>query len=204
MRRDSTTIVVLTGQIGEGLLAQAAMSLNISVARLPDTRDASASGQQVRPQAWDVSTAALRSAAGRSSGYVLLTADPLADLAQAWQAMWQAGAPSDAAAGFEQHAADALDAWRAKRFELPDYYLVVADSLAAEEGPDWYLGPLRAARPRRIALAVSGGAGRADPAAPVLDTLRSLEHGPWWPPLDEVIEGARRFYAGGVIAAGAP
>jgi hypothetical protein len=32
----------------------------------------------------------------------------------------------------------------------------------------------------------------------VLDALRSLEHGPWWPPLDELIDVARRFYAGGL------
>jgi len=36
-----------------------------------------------------------------------------------------------------------------------------------------------------------GGAG-------LLHALRSLEHGPWWPPLDELIDGARRFYAGGL------
>ena len=32
--------------------------------------------------------------------------------------------------------------------------------------------------------------------ARLLDTLRSLEHGPWWPPLDEVLDAARTFYAG--------
>jgi hypothetical protein len=28
--------------------------------------------------------------------------------------------------------------------------------------------------------------------------LRSLAHGPWWPPLDELIDAARRYYAGGL------
>jgi hypothetical protein len=28
-----------------------------------------------------------------------------------------------------------------------------------------------------------------------------LPHGPWWPPLDELIDGARRFYAGGLAEA---
>jgi hypothetical protein len=52
-------------------------------------------------------------------------------------------------------------------------------------------------RPRRVAVA--GTADRpAAQAARVLDTLRSLEHGPWWPPLDEVLDAARRFYAGGL------
>lgn len=202
MRRDSATIVALTGQIGEDMLAQVGRSLNISVARLPEVQDGSAAGQRDGRPAWETSSAALRSAAGRSSGYVLVAADPLADVAQAWQAMWQAGAPLEAAETFEQRAAEALAAWRAKRFELPDYYLVVARSLTAGQGPDWYLGPLREARPRRVALAVSDDADPSGPAAPVLATLRSLGHGPWWPPPDELIEGARRFYAGGVIPAG--
>jgi hypothetical protein len=49
--------------------------------------------------------------------------------------------------------------------------------------------------PRRVAVA--GIADSPGQAATLLDTLRSLEHGPWWPPLDELIDGARRFYAGG-------
>jgi hypothetical protein len=194
VRRDSTTIVVLTGQTGEGLLAQVGRSLNISVARVPG---AGAAGEATAAgvPAWEMTAAALRSAAGRGSGYVLVPADPLADVAYAWQAMWQAGAAPEAAAAFEQRAAEALAAWRVQRFELPDYYLVVADSANAA-GPDWYLGPLRAARPRRVALAIADGQDGSSLAAPVLDTLRGLEHGPWWPPLDELIEGARQFYAG--------
>jgi hypothetical protein len=31
-----------------------------------------------------------------------------------------------------------------------------------------------------------------------VDALTSLQHGPWWPPLDELLEAARRFYAGGL------
>ncbi len=41
-------------------------------------------------------------------------------------------------------------------------------------------------------------ARRASRVGPVLDTLRSLPHGPWWPPLDELIDTARHFYAGGL------
>jgi hypothetical protein len=55
---------------------------------------------------------------------------------------------------------------------------------------------LSAARPRRVAVA--GIADSPGQAASLLDTLRSLEHGPWWPPLDELIDAARRFYAGGL------
>jgi hypothetical protein len=32
----------------------------------------------------------------------------------------------------------------------------------------------------------------------VRQALRSLPHGPWWPPLDELIDTARRFFAGGL------
>jgi hypothetical protein len=70
------------------------------------------------------------------------------------------------------------------------------DALARPAGPDLYLGPLRAARPRRVAVA--GIADSPGQAATLLDTLRSLGHGPWWPPLDELIDAARRFYAGGL------
>ena len=27
---------------------------------------------------------------------------------------------------------------------------------------------------------------------------KPLAYGPWWPPLDELIDAARRFYAGGL------
>jgi hypothetical protein len=64
-------------------------------------------------------------------------------------------------------------------------------------GPDLYLGPLRAARPGRVAVAVADSPEAG--VARLLDTLRSLESGPWWPPLDELIDGARHFYEGGLV-----
>jgi hypothetical protein len=127
---------------------------------------------------------------------VVVLDDPLAEVAAAWRAMWDVAGGPGGAAGFEQRAAEALAAWRDKRFELPDYYLVMAGSQPGGTGPDLYLGPLRAARPRRVAVA--GIAASPGQAAGLLDTLRSLEHGPWWPPLDELIAAARRFYAGGL------
>jgi hypothetical protein len=72
----------------------------------------------------------------------------------------------------------------------------VATAQPGGTGPDLYLGPLRAARPRRVAVA--GIAGSPAQTAGLLHALRSLGHGPWWPPLDELIDGARRFYAGGL------
>ncbi len=195
MRRDSSTVVVLAGEAGEGLLAELGRSANVSVARAP----AAAAGPGAEPAAarpgWEAGALAMREAARRQSAYVIVPDDPLADLAAAWRAMWEVGEPGGAAE-FEQRAADALAAWRDKRFELPDYYLVVAAAQPGGTGPDLYLGPLRAARPRRVAVAaIVGGAGQP---ARVLDALRSLQHGPWWPPLDELIDAARRFYAGGL------
>ena len=88
-------------------------------------------------------------------------------------------------AEFEQEAAKALAAWRAGRFELPDYYLVLATDTGAagagDHGPDFHLGPLRSARPHRVAVVVA--AEPAQQAAGVLQALGSLRHGPWWPAL---------------------
>jgi hypothetical protein len=194
MRRESSTVVVLVGAVGEGLLAELGRSPNVSIARAPGTGAGQPGAEEpggARP-GWEAGALALREAARRMSAYVVVPDDPLADVAAAWRAMWDV-ADTGGAAGFEERAAEALTAWREKRFELPDYYLVVAPALPGGTGPDLY--PLRAARPRRVAVAGMGGAGQA---TRVLDALRSLAHGPWWPPLDELIGVARRFYAGGL------
>ena len=47
-------------------------------------------------------------------------------------------------------------------------------------------------------MAVADVAGRPGQASVLLDTLRSLAQGPWWPPLDELLDAARHFYAGGL------
>jgi hypothetical protein len=47
-------------------------------------------------------------------------------------------------------------------------------------------------------------AGGQEEAARVRHELRSPRHGPWWPPLGELLEAARRFYAGGLAEAGVP
>jgi len=120
-------------------------------------------------------------------------------VAASWRAMWDVSR-QPGPAEFEQEAAKALAAWRAGQFELPDYYLILAASTGAATGtvdggdhrPDFHLGPLRSARPHRVALVAA--TEPAQQAAGVLHALGSLRHGPWWPPLDEVIETARRFY----------
>jgi hypothetical protein len=119
-------------------------------------------------------------------------ADPLAALAASWREMWDVSR-QPGPAGFELEAARVLAAWRAGRFELPDYYLVLAaDTGVGEHGPDFHLGPLRSARAHRVVPVAE--TEPAQQAAAVLHALGSLRHGPWWPGLDEVIETARRFY----------
>jgi len=156
----------------------------------------------------EAAAGALRRAAGISSPYVLVPADPLAAVAQQWRAMWEVAAEPRGSEAFELRAAEALAAWRGKRFELPDYYVVLAEEAAQaapgtdpEPRPDFYLGPLRSIRPHRVAVVAA--AEPAEQAAGLLHALGSLRHGRWWPPLEEVIETARRFYRG-ALAGSAP
>jgi hypothetical protein len=185
MRHESSTVVAVVGEVREPLLAELTRSPNVTLARPPeDVED----GLEAAAQA-------LRKAAGSASPYVLVPADPLAGVMAEWQAMWDVSQGQRGGGPFEAQARDAVAAWRAGRFELPDYYLVLART-DADGGPDAYLGPLRATRPRRVAVVPAGdGPGEA---ARVLDALRGLPHGPWWPPLDELIDSIRRFFAGGL------
>jgi hypothetical protein len=193
MRRESSTVVVLIGQADRELVAGLARSPNLSV--VPAAAGGDPGG--ARPRAgWEAGALAMREAARRRAPFVLVPDDPLAGVAEAWHAMWDVAGGQAGGTGFEEQAAEALAAWQDKRFELPDYYLVSAPPEAGVTGPDLYLGPLRAARPHRVAVA--GTADSTQLAARLLDTLRSLGHGPWWPPLDELLDGARRFYAGGL------
>ncbi len=193
MRRDASTVVVLAGETGEDLLTALGRAPNISLVRSPDQ-----DGDPLLAAA-----AALREASHRASSYALVPADPLAGVAAAWQAMWDIAQGPGGGAEFERQAAEAMAAWRGGRFELPDYYLVlVSDDSAA----GFHLGPLRAIRPHRVAVVTSArsGSGAERPSdgreryAAVLHALGSLRHGPWWPPLDELIDATRQFYPGGL------
>jgi hypothetical protein len=200
MRRESSTVVVLVGAVDDQLLAGLGRSPNVSVARAPAAADAGDQPGGAEPAArpsWETGALALRAAARRRSAYVIVPDDPLADVAAQWREMWGTPGASRGAAGFEERAAGALAAWRGQQFELPDYYLVMAPAQPGGTGPDLHLGPLRAARPRRVAVAVADSPETG--VARLLDTLRSLDAGPWWPPLDELIDGARHFYEGGLV-----
>jgi hypothetical protein len=197
MRRNSSTVVVLAGSAPGEVLAAVGRSMNVTLIRPEEPADSG--GDAVAAAA-----GALQRAGRTTSPYALVAADPLAAVAAGWRAMWDVAQPQGPAE-FEQEAAKVLAAWRAGRFELPDYYLVLAPSAglaglaglagpgeAAEPGPDFHLGPLRSVRPHRVAVVAATEPARQ--AVGVLQALGSLRHGPWWPPLDEVIETARRFY----------
>jgi hypothetical protein len=191
VRRESSTVVVVVGEVREPLLTALAESSNVALVRPPAPDE--------EPDRVAAATRALAEAGHRAAPFVLVTADPLAAVAAQWRAMWDLSAGTPGPAGFEAAAAEALAVWRAGRFELPDYYLSLTPSAAAGTGPDLYLGPLRAARPRRVA-AVLTAADDGQAAGQVRQALRELPHGPWWPPLDELLDAARRFNAGGLAA----
>jgi hypothetical protein len=197
MRRESSTVVALVGTLSNELTTGFGQSSNVSVIP-PSAGKVPADEDETGPHraGWEPGATAMREASRRRATYVLVPDDPLAAVAAAWQAMWDLSSGPEGAAEFERQVSEALSGWRDKLFELPDYYLVVAPPQGADGRPDLYLGPLRAVRSRRVAV-VTSPAGPVRPAQ-VLDALRSLEHGPWWPALDEVLDAARRFYAGGL------
>lgn len=217
MRRNASTVVVLPGPAPAEVLAAVGRSMNVALIRPKEPAADDGDGLEA-------AAGALQQAGRSTSAYALVPADPLAALAASWRAMWDVSRP-EGPAGFEAEALKALTAWRSGRFELPDYYLVLAPGpgpagpvgppgpagspglagpAAGDRGPDFYLGPLRTARPQRVAVVAA--TEPAQQAAGVLQALGSLPYGPWWPGLDEVIAAARTFYpgqlAGGTVATG--
>jgi hypothetical protein len=201
VRHNPSTVVVLAGRTTEQVLAAVSRSLNVVLVRAEQPPPDTGTGAGL-----ETAAGALRRAAGITAPYVLVAADPLSAVAAAWQAMWDVTAEPRGSDEFELRAAEALAAWRAKRFELPDYYLVLAEEAApgGADGPgpsgagepraDFYLGPRRAVRPNPVAVAA--GAAPEAQADALLSELGSLRHGPWWPPLDEIFRTARGFYPG--------
>jgi hypothetical protein len=71
MRRESSTVVVLVGEVTDGLLAGLSRSANVSVARTPAAgadRPADPAPAAARP-GWETGALALREAARRQSTY---------------------------------------------------------------------------------------------------------------------------------------
>ena len=206
MRRNASTVVVLPAPAPAEVLTAVGRSMNVALIRPQEPAAGDGDGLEA-------AAGALQQAGKSNSAYALVPADPLAALAASWQAMWDVSRPEQGPAGFEAEALKALTAWRSGRFELPDYYLILAPApasptgrpvpaglagragpAAGDQGPDFYLGPLRTARPQRVAVVAA--TEPAQQAVGVLQALGSLPYGPWWPGLDEVIAAARTFYPG--------
>ena len=113
MRRNASTVVVLTGPAPGEVLAALGRSMNVALVRPADDEGLAAAAE------------ALQRAGRATSPYALVPADPLAAVAASWREMWDVS-KQEGSAAFEQEAVKALAAWRAGRFELPDYYLVLA------------------------------------------------------------------------------
>src|SRR5260370_22196671 len=124
MRRESSTVVAVVGEVSDGLLAGLGRSGNVSVARAPEAGAGQPAAEEpaARP-GWEAGALAMREAARRSSTYVIVADDPLADLAAAWQAMWTVPGGPERAARVEQRAAEALAAWRGECVAPPPHRL---------------------------------------------------------------------------------
>ena len=85
MRRETSTVVALVGEVGEELLAGLGRSPNVSVARTPaaGSRQSAADGPTPPRPGWEQGALAMREAARRRSTYVIVPDDPLADMAAA-------------------------------------------------------------------------------------------------------------------------
>jgi hypothetical protein len=205
VRHNPSTVVVLAGQPGAGLLTAVSRPANVTLVR-PEAPAGPVGTGGNGNDVIEAAAAALRRAARISSPYVLVAADPLAAVAAQWQAMWELAQAPRGSEAFEARAGEALAAWRANQFELPDYYLVLAREQppggprpgGREQPPDFYLGPLRALRPHRVPVVAASEP--AQQAAGIVTALGSLRHGRWWPPLPDVIDAARRFYPGSLSA----
>jgi hypothetical protein len=173
VRRESSTVVVLVGAVAEPLLAGLARSSNVSLVRPPDEEKDSLTAAAL----------VLGQAARRASPYVLVPADPLAEVAAEWAAMWDLTAGPGHAAAFEERAAAAVAAWRAGRFELPDYYVAVTRAVrpGAAGAQDAAARPLvaaagRAARPGAALLRGQPGRSYSDQRMTTL-RIQTASHG---------------------------
>ena len=123
MRRNASTVVVLAGSAPGAVLAAVGRSMNVTLIQPEEPADSGGDGLAA-------AAGALHRAGRATSPYALVAADPLAAVAAGWRAMWDVSRPQGPAE-FEQEAVKALAAWRSGRFELPDYYLVLAAGTGA-------------------------------------------------------------------------
>jgi hypothetical protein len=125
---------------------------------------------------------AVTPALGTHTTYVVHDDDPLGAVAAAWTRLFEESGPIGE---LEVAVTGTVAQWRARSIELPDYYVVVAVDALTATARHWYFGVLHAAAPTRVVP--------VDPSASaVLTALESLAPGPWWPPLDRLLDGIER------------
>lgn len=181
MRRGASTVVVLVGEVVADVLSELGRSPNLTLL--------ASEGKGL-----DEAVQALSSASRRMAPYVVVTADPLQELADEWHRMWDVGVAVGTAA-FEEQAGRLLEAWRSGRFELPDYYVVLAPEHQTPGTPhpnDLHVGVLGSERPSRVVPVPAQT--MAQGGAALRSALGSLPSGPWWPPLDRIVASARSFF----------
>jgi hypothetical protein len=114
--------------------------------------------------------------------YLVHDADPLAAVGDAWVRYFDEEGP---VGELEVAVGETLARWRVGSIELPDYYLVLDAEAWEPTRRHWYFGVLHRAAPARVVPV-------PDPDAAVR-TLPRLGAGPWWPDLDDLLEGIERI-----------
>ena len=170
MRRGSSTVVVVVGQVPGGILESLGRAPNVAI----------------------VAEGGARTLAG--SPFTVAVDDPLGEIATGWTAMWTDGAGPE---GFELAVAAAMARPRAEELELPDYYVVATSSHEAAAGTvsDFHLGFLRSQRPARV-VPVVGTENVGELSARIIRELSQLRQSPWWPALETLIGAARTYFPG--------
>jgi hypothetical protein len=166
MQRSSSTVVALVGPgAGDAVPALARVGVRSVVTdpALPPLERAAAAQQ---------------GSAAAGAAVAVHDADPLAAVVDAWVHLFDG---TGAVGEVEVQRSAAVARWRASTIELPDYYLLLDADAWEPTRRHWFLGVLfAAATPRVVPVR-----GRADiPAA-----LRHLPAGPWWPPMDRLLDG---------------
>jgi len=115
--------------------------------------------------------------------YLVHDADALGVVADAWVRRFDQQGP---VGELEVAVSETLARWRADTIDLPDYYLVLDSDSWDATRRHWYLGVLHRSAPSRV-VPSSG-----DPAE-VEARLAQLSSGPWWPPLDQLLDSVDRL-----------
>src|SRR6266508_3228215 len=172
MKGVSTTVIALVGERSAACLEALSRAANVRVTR-PDPEQ----------PPFERAAAAYRVAKGMHAPYLVHDADALGVVADAWVRRFDQQGP---VGELEVAVSETLARWRADTIDLPDYYLVLDSDSWDATRRHWYLGVLHRSAPSRV-VPSSG-----DPAE-VEARLAQLSSGPWWPPLDQLLDSVDRL-----------